>query len=40
MSFDPRGYYYRSIRDGDRVRRVYLGNGPTALLAAILAQDR
>lgn len=28
------GYYYRSVRDGDRVRKVYLGRGPAAHEAA------
>jgi hypothetical protein len=26
-------YYYRHIRDGDRVRKVYLGSGELALIA-------
>lgn len=25
-----RGYYYRKVRTGERVRSVYLGNSPTA----------
>src|SRR5690242_11326152 len=40
MACDRRGYYYRSIRDGDRVRRVYLGRGPAAQLAALLDEER
>ncbi len=40
MGFDRRGYYYRSVRDGDRVRRVYLGRGPAAQLAALLVEER
>ena len=38
MAFDRRGYDDRSVRDGDRVTRVYLGNGPAAQLAAMLAE--
>lgn len=40
MAYDVRGYYSRSVRDGDRVRRVYLGNGPAARLAALLDEQR
>src|SRR3954470_25052496 len=40
MGFDRRGYYYRSVRDGDRVLRVYLGRGPAAQLAALLVEER
>src|SRR4051812_8211975 len=40
MGFDRRGYYYRSVRDGDRVRRVYLGKGPAAQLGALLVEER
>jgi hypothetical protein len=27
-------YYYRSVRDGEKVRKEYVGTGPLALLAA------
>src|SRR3954447_7449028 len=40
MGFDRRGYYYRSVRDGDRVRRVYIGKGPAAQLSALLVEER
>ena len=40
MGFDRRGYYYRSVRDGDRVRRVYIGKGPAAQLSARLVEQR
>src|SRR5688572_28571797 len=30
-----RRYLYKSIREGNRVRKVYLGAGPTAELAAL-----
>src|SRR6187401_2872732 len=34
LTKDGRRYYYRSIRVGGRVRSVYVGTGPLALLAA------
>ena len=37
MAWERRGsrsYYYRSVREGDRVRKVYVGTGPTAEQAA------
>ena len=40
MAYDRRGYYYRSHRDGDRVRRVYLGNGPIAHLSSLMVEQR
>ncbi len=40
MAYDSRGYYSRSVREGDRVRRVYLGKGPAAELAARLDEGR
>ena len=40
MAFDGRGYYSRSVRDGDRVHRVYFGKGPAAQLAARLDEQR
>jgi hypothetical protein len=30
MAWDERGYYYRSEREGRRVRRIYLGRGHAA----------
>jgi hypothetical protein len=30
---DGRTYYYRSVRDGDKVRKVYLGAGELARIA-------
>jgi hypothetical protein len=36
-----RGYYYRSVRDGDRVRKLYIGRGPQAeALARQVAERR
>jgi hypothetical protein len=43
MAWEQRGsrrIYYRSERDGRRVRRVYLGSGPVAELAATLDELR
>src|SRR5947209_2684518 len=37
VAWDVRGggrYYYRSVRHGDKVRRVYVGTGPAAEAAA------
>ena len=33
-------YYYQSVREGDRVRRVYLGRGPAAEQAARQVEER
>ena len=43
MAWEARGggrYYYKVSRDGGRVRRLYLGNGPVAELAAQDAELR
>jgi hypothetical protein len=40
MAWDRHGNYSRSIRDGTKVRRVYLGRGPAAQLAALLDDQR
>ena len=40
MARDPRGNYSRSAREGARLRRVYLGKGMVALLAAGLDRRR
>lgn len=34
------GYFYRSVRDGDQVRKVYLGRGPKAAEAAQEIEQR
>ena len=37
MAWERRGsrtYYYRCVREGDRVRKVYVGTGPAAHQAA------
>ncbi len=34
------GYYYRSERDGDTVRSVYVGNGPMAEIFLQLDAER
>ncbi len=34
------GYYYRSERDGDTVRSVYVGNGPMAEILLQLDAER
>ncbi len=34
------GYYYRSERDGDTVRSVYVGNGPMAEIFFQLDAER
>jgi hypothetical protein len=39
VAWEVRGgcrYYYRSVREGDKVRRVYVGTGPAADAAAEL----
>ena len=36
MAWDKRGYYYRSERDGRRVRRMYVGAGRAGEIAAQL----
>jgi hypothetical protein len=33
-------YYYRAIREGKRVRKVYLGSGPEAVEAARVDAER
>lgn len=41
MAWEGRGgrqYYYRKVRDGNRVRSEYLGRGPQADLLACLGQ--
>jgi hypothetical protein len=35
-----RDYYYRGIREGKRVRKVYLGGGPEAVEAARVDAER
>jgi hypothetical protein len=43
VAWEARGggrYYYRVVRDGGRVRRLYLGNNPVAELAARDAELR
>ena len=43
MAWEARGgcrFYYRVVRDDGRVRRLYLGNGPVAELAARDAELR
>ena len=45
MSWDSkpntsRTYYYRSIREGSRVRKVYLGRGPNANEESKLANEK
>jgi hypothetical protein len=44
MSWDRKGpcgpYYYRSTRQGDKVRKVYLGRGPRAEAAARRVEAR
>ena len=44
MSWDAKSgskrYYYRSVRDGDRVRKIYLGCGPEAEKAAREVEQR
>lgn len=40
MAVDRRGYAYRSVRDGCRVRRIYLGRGPAAELSELLVSER
>ena len=43
MAWEARGgsrYFYKVSRDGGRVRRLYLGNGPVAELAARDAELR
>ncbi len=43
MAWEARGggrYYYKVSRDGGRIRRLYLGNGPVADLAARDAELR
>ena len=37
---DRRGYYYRSVRVGGEVRKVYLGRGDGALAAARQVEGR
>ena len=39
MAWDSRGYYYRSRREGKRVRRDYFGKGPIGELASDLVDD-
>jgi hypothetical protein len=34
------GYYYRSVRDGELVKKVYLGRGEDAHQAALALQQR
>ena len=36
MAYQRNGYWYRSVRDGDRVRTEYLGTGPLAEAIATL----
>jgi hypothetical protein len=33
---DGKGYYYRTIRDGEKTTKVYVGSGPLAEMAALL----
>ena len=43
MSWERRGgrnYFYRSVREGDRVRKVYVGTGPAANQAAEADRQR
>jgi hypothetical protein len=43
VAWEARGggrYYYKVSRDGGRIRRLYLGNGPVAELAARDAELR
>jgi hypothetical protein len=37
---DSKRYYYRSVRHGDHVRKVYFGTGPAAEMAAQADQLR
>lgn len=44
MSWDTKGksgpYYYRSVREGGRVRKIYVGRGPRADEAAREVEQR
>lgn len=43
MAWERRGnkmYYYRSVKVGRRVRKIYFGTGPEAELAALAAGRR
>jgi len=39
MAYDKRGYFYRSRRVGEKVRRDYFGRGVFAELAALLVEE-